>query len=376
MPDTTLISDSTRAGVGHNNPPSPIEMLRVRLNEEQAALIRRCDELLGMEARLPDVMDDDWEAKLTEAVKACGKFTKHSEAARLQENEQYRELIAASDGFFKGLSCKVDGLKATINDKHLTPYKLKKKEEEQARRDAAAAEAKRVADEQARLAREEAARLAEVKRQEAAAKAEADRIERERQEAERRRAEAARVEAERAEAARRDAERQAAEATSREERAAAQAARLRADREAAEAKAEANREEAQAKAEADRAAAAAQAAIDAAAAERAEQERQAREAREAADKARGERAKADKAASAKAADMSRTRTDLGAVSSLKTEWKHRLIEGQEDKIPRAYLEVCTPAIVAAIRAATTKDGKCELRIPGVEIYPVHTTVTR
>ena len=365
MPDTTLFADDTRPGLGHNNPPSPIELLRTRLNAEQAALIRRCDELLGMEARLPDVMDDDWEAKLTEAVKACGKFTKHSEAERLKENEQYRELIAASDGFFKGLSGKVDGLKAKINDKHLTPYKLKKKDEEQARRDAAAAEARRVAEEQARQAREEAVLAAEARRKEAEARAEAERIEREAAEKARIAREAAEAEQRRAEEARREAERQAAEANSREERAAAQAARLRADREAAEAKEKADRDAAEARA-----------AIERAAAERAEQERQAREAREAADRAKAEKAKADKSAEAKAADMSRTRTDLGAVSSLKTEWKYRLIPGQEDKIPRAYLEVCNPAIVAAIRAATSKDGKCELRIPGVEIYPVHTTVTR
>jgi chromosome segregation ATPase len=380
MPDVTdaLLKpdDPARHGLGGNNPPSPIEILRGDLNEKHAALIARHRELLTMEAALPETMDDEWEAKLTEHVKSCGKFTKASEAQRLHTNESFRELIAASDGFFKGMSAKVDALKDRINEKHLTPYKLRKKDEEQARRDAAAAEAKRIADEQARLAREEAARLAEAKRREEEARRDAERIERERIAAEQRRAEEARIEAERQDAARREAERQATEAKSREERAAAAAARLKADREAAEAKARADREEAEARAKAEREAAEARAAIERAAAERAEQERRAKAERDAADKAKAERAKADKAASAKAADMSRSRTDLGVVSSLRTTWKHRVIPGQEDRVPRQYLEVSDPAVVAAIAAATTKDGKCDLKIPGIEIYPVHTTVTR
>jgi hypothetical protein len=372
MPDVS--DDMLRPGLGHNNPPSPVEILRARLTEEQAELIQRCNELLSMEDRLPAVMDDEWEGKLTEAIKSCAKFTKHSEAARLQENEQYRELIAASDGFFKGLSGRIDALKAKMNKDYLTPYQQKKKDEEQARRDAAAAEARRLADEQARLAREEQARVAEAKRKEAAAKAEAERIERERVEAERRREEEARREAERQEAARREAERLATEAKSREERAAAAAARLKADREAAEAKAKADHEAAEAKAKADREAAEARAAFEQAAAARADQERQARESREAADKARAERAAADKAAAAKAADMSRVRTDHGAVSSLRTTWHHRVVDAA--KVPREYLAVHEPSIVAAIRSATTKGGKCELRIPGVEIYSRTESVTR
>lgn len=372
--DQILNDDAPRRGIGDNNPPDPIEILRTHLRETYAPLMKRCDELLAMEGRLPATMDDDWEAKITEAIKSCTKFTRNSETTRLDANEPHRALIAATDGFFKAMSDKVDGLKKKMLGEYLTPYQQKKADDEKKRREAEAAEARRRQEEEQRKAREEAARLAEAKRKEEAAKAEAERLAREAREAEERRAEAARQEAARIERERQEAERREAEAKNKREREAAAKAKAEADRKAAEAKDKADREEAAAKAEADRQAAEAKEAADKAAAERAEQERQAKEQREAADKARADKAKAEKSAGAKAADMSRTRTDLGAVASLRTVWKHRIVDAE--KVPRAYLSVNEPSIVAAIRAATTKDGKCPLKIAGVEIYPDTGSVVR
>lgn len=337
----------------HNNPPDPIEELRGRLTETHAPLIERAQELLDIEDRLPESMDDDWEQKIQDSIKSMTKFTRNSEVTRLAANDPHRALIAATDAFFKSWSDKVDALKAKLTKDYLTPYQQKKKDEEQARRDAAAAEARRIQEEEQRRAREEAAALAEARRKEAAAKAEAERIEREAREA-----------AEKAERDRLAAERAAAEAKNKAERDAA--AKLQ--REAAE-KAAADR------AKADEAARAARAEQERAAEQRRAAEADAKAARDAADKARADKAAAEKEAGAKAADMSRSRSDLGSVASLRTVWKHRLIEGQEDKIPRAYLRVHEPSIVAAIRAAT-KDGKCDLTIPGVEIYPETGSVVR
>lgn len=370
----SLTPDEARLGIGGNNPPDPIEALRVHLRETYTSLLKRCDELLAMEGRLPAEMDDDWEAKITEAIKACTKFSRNSEVSRLEANEPHRALIAATDGFFKGMSDKVDDLKKKMTKDYLTPYQQQKAEAEKRRREEDARIAKAKADEEARLAREEAARLAEAKRREDEARREAERIEREAREAEERRMAEAKREADRIERERQEAERQAAEAKNKKEREAAAAARAKAEREAAEAKAKADREAAEAKAKADREAAEAKAAVDKAAAERAEQDRQAKEARDAAAKSKAEKAAAEKSAGAKAADMSRTRTDLGAVASLRTTWKHRIVDA--DKVPRTYLAVNEPAIVAAIKAATTKDGRCDLRIAGVEIYPVTDSVVR
>lgn len=346
------ITDPQRHGIGGNNPPDPIEELRARLADTHAPLVARCNELLGMEGRLPAEMDDEWEAKVTEAIKSCTKFSRNSEVTRLEANEPHRALIAATDGFFKSYSDKVDALKRKLTSEYLTPYQQKKAAAEKARREAEAAEARRRQEEEARRAREEVAALAEARRKEREAKEAAERAERE-----------ARDAAARAERERQDAERQAAEAKNKREREAAEKARREAEARAATERAKVE-EEARKARELE----------EAAAAERREQERQAKEAKEAADKAKADKAKAETSAGARAADMSRTRTDLGAVASLRTTWKHRVVDA--DKVPRIYLSVHEPAIVAAIRAATTKDGKCELKIEGVEIYPVTDSVVR
>lgn len=338
----------------HNNPPDPIEELRARLTETHAPYIERARELLGIEERLPETMDDDQEQKIQDTIKSMTKFTRASEVTRLAANDPHRALIAATDAFFKAWSDKVDALKAKLTKDYLTPYQQKKKDEEQARRDAAAAEARRIQEEEQKRARAEAVALAEAKRkqreaEEAAAAAERERL-----------AAIARAEQERL-----AAERAAAEAKNKAERdAAAKLQREAAEKAAAE------------KAKADEAARLARAEQERAAEQRRAAEADAKAARDAADKAKADKAAAEKAAGAKAADMSRSRSDLGSIASLRTVWKHRLIEGQEDKIPRAYLKVHEPSIVAAIRAATTKDGKCDLKIPGIEIYPETSSVVR
>ena len=342
--------DNHDAMRGHNRPPDPIEVLRQQLADTHGPLIARCNELLGVD--LPTEMNDEEEARVSHVIKSCTKFVRNAEVTRLDANEPHRALIAATDGFFKAMSDKVEALKAKMSKEYLTPYQQKKADAEKARREAEAAEARRRQEEEAKRAREEQARLAEAKRKEREAKEAAEKAERERQE------EVARAERERL-----VAERQAAEAKNKRERDAAEKVRREAEARAAEAKRAADEEAAKARAEQWKASN-----------ERAEQEREAREAREAADKAKAEKAAAEKSAGARAADMSRTRTDLGAVASLRTSWKHRVVDA--DKVPRIYLRVHEPSIVAAIRSATTRDGKCELKIDGVEIYAVTDSIVR
>lgn len=336
----------------HNNPPDPIEELRARLTETHAPYIERARELLDLESRLPETMDDDWEQKIQDTIKSMTKFSRASEVTRLAANDPYRALIAATDAFFKGWSDKIDGLKAKLTKDYLTPYQQKKKDEEQARRDAAAAEARRIQEEEAKRKREEEARLAEARRKEREAQEAAEKAERERKAAE-----------ERAEQERLAAERAAAEAKNKREREAAEKQRREAEARAAEEKRKA-----------DEAAREAREAEERAAGARRKQEADAKAARDAAAKAAADKAAAEKAASAKAADMSRSRSDLGSVSSLRTVWKHRV--ANVDKVPREFMRVHEPSIVAAIRSATTKDGKCDLKIEGVEIYPETSSVVR
>lgn len=99
---------------------------------------------------------------------------------------------------------------------------------------------------------------------------------------------------------------------------------------------------------------------------RAEQE--ARDARAAADKARAEAAKATAAATEKPAEMSRQRTDLGAVASLRRTWKFRVVN--PEIVPRSFLTVDNAAIAAFIKASTNKvTHQCDATIAGVEIFP-------
>lgn len=368
-----LINDDSRLGIGGNNPPDPIEILRGRLTETYAETIERSKQLLALADRLPETMDDDWEAKISEAIKSCTKFTKNAEATRLAANEPHRALIAATDGFFKAMSDRVDALKKTMAEKYLTPYQQMKADAEKRRREEEAREARARAEEAARVAREEAARAAEAKRREEAAKAEAERLKRERAEAEERRKREAIAAQERAEAERQEALRLEAEATNKKKRAAAAAAIEKADREARE-REEAARVEARAQREKDRLARDEAIAAEAKAkAERKEQERVAAVARDAAAVAERLRNKTGQAERANSAELSRTRTDLGAVASLRTTWHHEVIDAA--LVPRLYLAVDDSAIAAAIEAAT-KDGKCDLSIKGVRIYPMTDSVVR
>lgn len=362
-----------RLSIGGNNPPDPIEMHRATLRETYADTIKRAEELLGLAARLPAEMDDEWEGKISEAIKSCTKFTKNAEATRLAANEPFRALIAATDGFFKALTDKVDALKRKMASEYLTPYQQEKADAEKRRREQEAREARERAEEAARLAREEAERVAEARRKEEAAKAEAERLKRERIEAKERAEREAREAAEKAERERQEAIRLEEEAKNKKQRAAAAAAKEKAEREAREREEAAAKEarERKAKEKAEREAAAAAEAR--ARAERKEQERAAAEARDAAEAAERLKNKASRAERATSAELSRTRTDLGAVASLRTVWQHEVVDAS--LVPRLYLSVNDAAIAAAVKAAT-KDGKCELTIEGVRIYPVSDSVVR
>lgn len=360
-------------GLGHNNPPDPIEIRRAELTETHAETIERARLLLDLATRLPETMDDEWEAKISEAIKSCTKFTKNAEATRLAANEPYRALIAATDGFFKAMTDKVDALKKMMAEKYLTPYQQAKADAERRRREEEAREAAARAEEAARIAREEAERAAEARRQEAAAKAEAERLKRERAEAEERRRREEAEAKERAEAARLAAVKAEEEATNKRKRAAAERAREAAER-AEKARQEEAREAARIQREKDRMAREEAARAEAAAKEeRREQERAAAAARDAAAAAERQRNKASRAERANSAELSRTRTDLGAVASLRTTWTHDVVEPA--LVPRLYLRVDDGAIAAAIKAATV-DGKCDLTIEGVRIYQVVDSVVR
>ncbi len=379
MPDVTndLIADDTaRHGIGGNNPPSPIEVQRAHLRETYAELMKRQAELMTMLDRLPTEMDDEWEAKMTEAVKALTKFSRSADESRKAANDPFRELIAANDGFFHGLIDPIDKLKKKLGAEFLTPYQQEKADRERRRRAEEARIAEEARKEQERLRRAEEKRLAEARAAEEAARKEAERKEREAREAEQRRKEEAAAEVRRAEEAKKEAARQLAEAKAAKDKEAADKAR--AEKEAAqraidEAKEKKRREDAEAKAEADRIALEEAKERIRLADERREQQRIADKARDDAAAAEQRANKTKKAAGETQAEMSRTRTDLGAIASLRTVYEHEVTD--HDQVPRQYCRVDDGLIASAVRAATI-DGKCTLKIPGVRIYPKTDSVVR
>lgn len=371
MPDTVT---DPRLAIGGNSPPDPIEILREHLTDTYGdAIIKRSVALLDAANRLPEEMNEEWEGKISEMIKACTAFIKNAEDSRLAANEPHRQAIAATDGFFKGPTDRVARFKKRIADEFLTPFKEEKAAREKRRREEEARLAREKAAEAARVEAEERRLAQEARQREERARAEAERVKREAAEAKVRRERESREAAERAEKARLDAIRAEEEATSKRKRAAAEKDRLAIEAAERERQAKAL-DEARAARERDRAEKAEAARIEAEAkAERRAQERVTAEARDAAAAADRAQNKAGRAEQANAAELSRSRTDLGAMSSLRTTYDFEVVD--RAIVPRLYLEVDRGAIGAAIKAHTHA-GKCDLVIDGVRIFAVTDAVVR
>lgn len=173
----------------------------------------------------------------------------------------------------------------------------------------------------------------------------------------RREAEAARLRAEAAEA---DRQRREAQAAARK----AEQDRLAAERAAREAKDAAEREVAEARAAAARAEA-----------EKLAADQAARDAKAEAVAAREEADRAAQHAKEKPAELTRQRSDLGSVASLKRTWDFEIVDA--DAVPRMFMRVDDAAIRAYIRSSTDrKTGECRAKIDGVRVFEKHDTVVR
>lgn len=72
------------------------------------------------------------------------------------------------------------------------------------------------------------------------------------------------------------------------------------------------------------------------------------------------------ATKATAAELTRTRTDTGVMTSLRSEWVHEVVEAK--KVPRKFCVPDDKLLRAAVKSAVTSDGACPLEIAGVRIY--------
>ena len=148
------------AGIGHNRPPANTpEDLQAELTLENRELLDRADALIDVSTSVPEVLaDDEQSSKVTDLVAMIAACQKSLEKKREAAKEPYLTFGRLVDGFFNGKKQRLDTAKTTAN-KAQTAYLMRK-----------AAEEKRLREEAARLAREDADRKLEEARQAEAAK--------------------------------------------------------------------------------------------------------------------------------------------------------------------------------------------------------------
>lgn len=161
MDELTDLIEAER-GLGDNRAPSDIDILRERLIDSNAALLKRRDELLASLPRVPaTILDEPTCGKVADLVKLFTACAKAAEGARIAAKEPHLEAGRAVDGFFRGITDPLLKAKTAI-EARLTTYQRVKAAEERRRREA---EEQHQREEASRLAREAAARAAQMQSQ-------------------------------------------------------------------------------------------------------------------------------------------------------------------------------------------------------------------
>ena len=111
MPEPTPIA----AGLGHNQPPSDIELLVQRLSEETADLLKRQAQLEDALSRTPArVQDEDQAGRMAEYLKQLTAFLHSAEERRKAAKEPYLEASRAVDGFFRRMTDAIASAKTKV----------------------------------------------------------------------------------------------------------------------------------------------------------------------------------------------------------------------------------------------------------------------
>jgi hypothetical protein len=142
-------------GIGDNNPPDPVELLRTHLAETHKSLIARRDELLAAYERAPATVEsDEDDAKFATLCVQLAKLDKSAETTRVAVKDPFLTLERAVDGFFNTILLPIRKAKTALAARQ-TIFKRRKAAEELARRNA---ELNRQREEQnrARIAAEQA----------------------------------------------------------------------------------------------------------------------------------------------------------------------------------------------------------------------------
>jgi len=374
----------TPAPIGHNAPPAN---LVDELSERYKSLLDQVAEVKDAAETAPDeITSDDVQTRVAELIKKMRFVEKTLDGARELEREPHAKKVTEVNGFFKSRSDPIEALRKKLNERS-SAYLEKKAaterrrlaEEEERRRAAAdqalkeaqeAEEKKRQAEAAQRKA-EEDARLAQAARERAILEQkEAE------ERAERAKAEEARLKAESikraAEDARQKQERDEADKLAREEqrkRDEEAMAKAKASRESEEAKAEV------AKAEAAKALNERRDAEEATRVARADVKTAGRDENAAIANALREEKRADKIADViegPDADLARTRSEHGAVSTLGRSWTWRITDKDKlDKVALWHL-IDTAAIEVALGKWMRSQPDHLRRMPGA-VFEIETT---
>jgi hypothetical protein len=356
-------------GPDHNNPPEHLrpETIAQRLTKLFKPMVDRLAGIEAEAANMPDVIEDDETSKaIGDLVKIAKTELRAAEAARKAEKDPYKAAGDQVDGFFKVKADRVKSVVAALEQRVSSYLQVK-----------AQREARRRQEEADRLRAEAEARMREAEEADARrAEAEAAALN------ERATADAARVGLDVALGLASDArvERTLAESEMRDAK--------RANDPDAYTTASKRRDDAHAKATALEARVKELRAQEAAANERArEQERAAKAERKAADDAIGQAVvhgtastRHEKAATASAADLSRTRGDLGSVASLRTDWVFDNLERTNIDLEALRQHLPLTAIEQAVRSwiNANKDGlkSGEAKLRGVRVFEQTKAVVR
>lgn len=167
------MTQAQSALIGHNNPPSDLDILTERLQENNQKVFDRVDKLKEAADRVPAEIDNDETAgKVADYIKAVNTCHKALEDTRKAEKQPFLDMGRVVDETFKVPQEELAIAKAKAN-KPLTAYSVKKQEEERKRREVEAEKARKEAEERAAKAKE--LEDAGLKEQAEAAKKQAER---------------------------------------------------------------------------------------------------------------------------------------------------------------------------------------------------------
>lgn len=142
-----------QAEMGHNNPPSDVELLIERLNFDYIQLMQRRDELSEAASRAPGkITNSDEEGKVTDFVKQINALVAKSKATFKLEKEPFLEGGRVVGAFFDKVSAPMESVKKDMINR-LSAYQREQAAIERKAREAAERKAREEA-EAARLAAE------------------------------------------------------------------------------------------------------------------------------------------------------------------------------------------------------------------------------